>query len=153
VATVRVSAAFPGSVHEAETCWYDTSGWDDWVDELARVVSVDGSWPEVGSTVVWESGPAGRGRVTQQVVDYEALGGQTVELEDDAIEGTQWVAFDPLGGEVKVTLILDYRIKRRNPLTPLIDLVFIRRLMAASASRTLTRFGQALAASRHGAGR
>jgi hypothetical protein len=152
VATVRVSAVFPGTVHEAETCWYDTARWPDWVDELARVSLVEGPWPAAGAIVMWQSGPAGRGRVQQRVVEYEPLEGQAVEIEDDSIAGEQRVTFVPAGDEVEVILTLDYKIKRRNPLTPLIDLLFIRRLMAASASRTLTRFGGALAASRGAAG-
>ncbi len=36
----------------------------------------------VGGGVTWESGPAGRGRVTETVVDYVPAGGQTVEVGD-----------------------------------------------------------------------
>ncbi len=136
----------PASVHQAEQCWYDTTGWEDWVDELARVVAVEGPWPETGGVVTWESGPAGRGRVTQRVTAYEPLDGQTVEIEDASIAGEQRVWFLPEGDSVEVVLELAYRIKRRNPLTPLVDLVFVRRLMTASMTRTLTRFGWALAA-------
>ena len=56
-------------------CWYDTGRWVAWVDGLDAVVSVDGDWPRVGATVSWQSGPAGRGRVTERVVGYEPLGG------------------------------------------------------------------------------
>ena len=149
---MRVSAAFRGTVHEAERCWYDTAGWPDWVDELARVLFVEGPWPAAGAVVMWESGPAGRGRVTERVIEHEALEGQTVEIEDDAIAGEQRVTFVPAGDDVEVVLELSYEIKRRNPLTPLVDLLFIRRLMAASVSRTLARFGLTLAASREAAG-
>src|SRR5690242_15846988 len=79
MAVVRSTAQYPGAVHEAERCWYDTKRWPVWVDQLARVVEVDGDWPGVGSTVRWESGPAGRGRVREHVVAYEPLGGQTLE--------------------------------------------------------------------------
>ena len=64
MALVRHSTTLPGSVHEAETCWYEVERWPEWVDELARVIEVNGPWPEAGAEVVWESGPAGRGRVT-----------------------------------------------------------------------------------------
>ena len=151
MATLRVTAALPGTVHEAERCWYDTAGWEDWVDELARVVTVSGPWPQAGSAVTWESGPAGRGRVSERVVRHEPLEGQTVAVEDDSIAGEQSVAFVPTGDGVEVVFELTYRIKRRNPLTPLVDLLFVRRVMAASLARTLTRFGWALAASREAA--
>jgi Polyketide cyclase / dehydrase and lipid transport len=137
-----------GTVHEAETCWYDTTRWRDWVDELARIVAVDGDWPKRGATVIWESGPAGRGRVRERVVAYEPLAGQTVEVEDDSISGTQRVVFDPAGDGVEVQLSLSYSIKRRSPLTPLLDLLFVRRPMTISLTKTLSRFGVALAESR-----
>ena len=148
MASVRVSGVFPGSVHEAEVCWYDTTRWSEWVDELADVVDVQGGWPAAGGLVVWRSGPAGRGRVTERVLAYEPLEGQTLEVEDDAITGEQTVSFEPAGDGVEVTVALRYRIRRRNPLTPLVDLLFIRRLMASSLQRTLARFGAALETSR-----
>jgi hypothetical protein len=148
VGSVRVSESFPGSVHEAETCWYDTSRWPQWVDELAHVISVEGEWPSHGSVVKWQSGPAGRGRVTERVVDYEPLQRYTVEVEDDSITGEQTASFDPVEDGVEVTLALAYRIKRRSPLTPLIDVLFVRRLMITSLQKTLGSFGAVLAESR-----
>lgn len=143
-----MSESYPGSVHEAEACWYDTARWPQWVDELAHVVSVEGDWPQPGSTVVWQSGPAGRGRVTELVDSYVPLEGYTVEVEDDSITGRQSVAFEPDQDWVQVGLALRYRIKRRSPLTPLIDVLFVRRLMTTSLEKTLSGFGAALAESR-----
>jgi hypothetical protein len=82
VRTVRVSQTFPGTVYEIEQRWYDTSRWPAWVEGLQRVVEVDGDWPAVGASVTWDSGPAGRGRVVEQVVEHEPLGGQTLDVED-----------------------------------------------------------------------
>jgi hypothetical protein len=148
VAEVRVAQVLPGPVHQAEKCWYHTDRWPVWVDQLARVIEVRGDWPKVGSEVIWESGPAGRGRVRESVVAYEPRTGQTTEVEDDTITGRQTVKFTPSGDEVLVELSLEYKITRRDPLTPVIDLLFIRRLMAGSLRSTLGRFGTELAASR-----
>jgi hypothetical protein len=145
----RAARAFPASVHDAETRWYDTSAWPSWVDGLARVLTVAGDWPRPGATVTWESGPAGRGRVRELVIGYERLGGQTLEVEDDSIRGRQSVAFTSLGDAgVEVSLSLEYRLKRRRLLTPLLDTLFIRRAMTSSLHSTLSRFGVQLAASR-----
>ena len=114
------------------------------------MVEVQGKWPEPGSSVRWESGPAGRGRVLERVIGYEPLGGQTLEVEDDSIRGRQSVAFTPADGNVEVELSLQYQIKRRNPVTPLVDLLFIRRAMAISLRKTLERFGAELAGTRQG---
>jgi hypothetical protein len=99
--------------------------------------------------VLWQSGPSGRGRVRERVVAHEPLGGQTVEVEDDSLEGRQSVSFTPVADGVEVALALDYRIKRRSPLTPLFDALFVRRPVAISIGKTLTGFGTELAESRH----
>jgi hypothetical protein len=148
VATVRVTDSLDGSVHEAETCWYDVARWPGWVDGLTRVVAVEGDWPRPGARVTWESGPAGRGRVTERVTEYEPLAGQTVEVEDDSISGTQRVDFEPAQDGVRIELTLRYSIKRRSPLTPVVDLLFVRRPMTISMTKTLQRFRLALADSR-----
>jgi hypothetical protein len=85
--------------------------------------------------------------VHERVIAYEQLGGQTVEVEDDSITGKQQVAFDPTGHGVEISLSLQYRIKRRSLVTPLVDFLFVRRVMAASLARTLTRFAGVFAES------
>jgi Polyketide cyclase / dehydrase and lipid transport len=145
---VRVTQTFAGSVHEAERCWYDTSRWPEWIDGLSRVIEVGGGWPHQGAWVLWQSGPAGRGRVHETVIEFEPLRGQAVAVEDDSITGTQRVRFDPMADRVGVELSLEYVIKRRTPLTPLIDRLFVRGPMARSLAKTVERFGAALAGSR-----
>jgi len=80
--------------------------------------------------------------VLETVVAYEPRGGQTVAVEDSRLRGTQQVVFTPGPDSVDVTLSLEYELKERNPLTPLIDLLFIRRAIAASLRRTLERFAR-----------
>jgi hypothetical protein len=141
---VRVARAVPGTVHQAETCWYDTGGWPSWVEELRRVLAVRGPWPQAGASVVWQSGPAGRGRVTERVLEHEPLSRQVLEVEDDSIRGRQTVAFAPHERGAEVALSLAYEIKRRSPLTRLVDWLFIRRAMETSLARTLERFEREL---------
>lgn len=145
----RVSASLelPGRVYEAERCWYDLERWPEWVDGLAEIVEVQGDWPEAGSAVVWISGPAGRGTVHERVTEYEPRSGQTSQVEDDSITGLQRVAFGPRDQGAELRLSLEYRLKRRSLLNALVDLLFIRRLMAASLARTLAQFSAVLSAS------
>lgn len=143
---VETVQTFPASVHEAERCWYDTSRWQNWVDGLDRVLEIREPWPMVGGGVTWESGPAGRGRVTETVVDYAPAAGQTVEVGDDEMTARQTVSFAAVGDGVEVTLRLEYRVRRRSPVTPIVDVLFIRRAMAASLDRTLMRFAARLRA-------
>jgi hypothetical protein len=142
--TVSAARTFPATVHDAETRWYDTGGWPSWVDGLSRIVELSAGWPEVGTSVVWQSGPAGRGQVSERVTSYQPGQGQTVEVQDDSIAGEQSVAFTPGEGSVTIELTLRYRLKRQSIVTPLIDFLFIRRAMATSLNTTLTRFGSEL---------
>jgi uncharacterized membrane protein len=129
----------------AEELWYDTSRWPTFIDGLAHVAKVEGEWPR-GGRVVWDAKPDGRGRVLEHVTVHEARVGQTVELEDERIMGTQRIEFHPTGGGCRVTLTLDYRIKQRRPLMAVVDLLFVRRPMTDSLKRTLTRFRRELEA-------
>jgi hypothetical protein len=131
----------PGRAAAAEELWYDPNRWAAWVDGFGHVIKLDGDWPEVGARLVWESPPKGRGRVQELVTVYEPRSGQSLEVEDERLRGTQTVSFEPVGDEVRVTLTLDYELKQRNVLTPLLDPLFIRRELSDSLRRTLTRFG------------
>ena len=139
--TVTVTQTLPGTVYEVEQRWYDTSRWTAWVEGLRRVVEVAGDWPGVGSSVTWDSGPAGRGHVVERVVAHEPLVGQTVAVDDSSITGRQSVAFVPIDDGVEVELTLAYELKQRSLFTPLVDWLFIKRAMATSLATTLSRFG------------
>lgn len=143
---VQVTQTFAGTVAEAEGRWYDTARWPAWVDGCDRVLGVDGPWPAAGAAVTWESGPAGRGHVTERVVAHEPGSGQTVEVRDASIAGRQTVTFTPAPDAVTVTVRLEYGLLRRSPILPVIDLLFIRRAMVQSLERTVSRFGVQLAA-------
>lgn len=138
-------AAFAASVPEAETRWYDTDRWPEWIDGCSRVTALEGEWPRAGARVIWESNPAGRGRVIELVVSYEPGVGQTLEVQDDSIRGRQRVAFHRLDEGVRVELALEYELEARSILTPVVDALFIRRAMTASLRSTLARFGAVLA--------
>jgi Polyketide cyclase / dehydrase and lipid transport len=145
---VQASQVFEGTVHEAEALWYDTARWPRWVVGLAQVEGVSGPWPEVGGEVRWQSGPAGRGQVSERVLSHEPLEGHTVEVQDQSIRGTQTVSFVPEDAKVAVTLSLSYELKRRSPLMRLVDLLFIRRVMTRSLEQMLSRFGAELGTAR-----
>jgi len=146
---VTAAQAFRGSVSDAESCWYDLTRWASWVDGFDHIVETSGDWPQPGSSVTWQSGPAGRGRVTERVSAYEPLEGQTLDVEDDAITGRQRVAFTQADEHVEVELSLEYEIKKSSFFTPLIDLLFIRRAMVASLQATLGRFRAELSERAH----
>ena len=143
---VRAIQTFPTSVAEAERCWYDTDRWAAWVDGLDHVIAIAAPWPDAGGRVTWQSGPAGRGRVTERVVAYGPTDGQALDVADDEMTGRQTVAFRAVPDGVEVTLQLEYRLNRRSLFLPVVDVLFIRRQMTQSLARTLARFGARLAA-------
>jgi hypothetical protein len=143
--SVRAAQVVPGSVHDVETLWYDTARWPSWVDGLTEIASVEGDWPGAGASVTWRSGPAGRGEVVERVVEHEPLSGQTIDVEDASIKGQQEVTFTPVDGGVEVELALRYEIRDRSIITPLLDVLFVRRAMIRSLRTTLAGFGSVLA--------
>ena len=137
----RAQAAIvvPGRLTEAEDLFYDPRRWPTWVDGFAHVAKLEGDWPAAGSVLAWNSRPGGRGRVLERVTAYEAGRGQTRQIEDQSLRGTQEVAFEALDDETQVTLALEFEIKQRTWLGPLAGF-FVRRSMADSLRRTLQRF-------------
>jgi hypothetical protein len=142
MARVFATTIVPGRIVESEELWYDPHRWAAWIDGFGHVAKLEGEWPKEGARLLWDSPPQGRGRVEERVVAYEARGGHTLAVEDAKLRGTQTVVFEAAGGdEVRVTLTLDYELKERNPLTPVLDPLFIRRALRESLRRTLVRFG------------
>jgi hypothetical protein len=135
------SIQVPGRASDAEALWYDPMRWAAWLDGFAHASQVPAGWPADG-TLLWVSRPGGRGRVLEEVVAYEPRTGQTLRVEDERLRGTQRVEFRPAPGHVTVRLELAYELKQRNPLTPLLDRLFIRRELTASLQRSLAGFAR-----------
>ncbi len=148
MASASAAVELEGPVGEAEALWYDTARWPAFVEGFHHVAKVEGGWPRSGR-IVWDSRPNGRGRVQERVTAFEAGAGQTVEVEDPRLSGTQTVAFAPAPeGGCRVTLTLDYRLKQGGPVAPLVDALFVRRAVRDALRRTLSRFARELRADR-----
>jgi hypothetical protein len=133
-------------LEEVEALWYDVRRWPSFVDGFAHVAKLEDGWPAQGGRLVWDSTPRGRGRVLERVTEHEPGAGQTAEVEDPRMRATQRVEFERLTDGTVVGLELDYRLKERNPLTPLVDVLFIRRSLRDALRRTLERLGRELKA-------
>jgi hypothetical protein len=141
----KASVKVPGLASAAEALWYDPVRWAAWVDGFGHVAELSKEWPAAGR-LVWDSPPGGpdrgRGRVLEIVQSYEPRTGQTVAVEDERLRGTRKVTFVPGPDDVTIELELSYELKRRHALTPLMDVLVVRRQMAASLRRTLDRFAR-----------
>jgi uncharacterized membrane protein len=142
-------------VDDAERAWREVARWPAWVEGLAEVRGVWGTWPQPGSGVRWVSTPAGRGSVEERVVRYEPLVRVELDVRDDQMTARQTIAFHPAAaGETEVTLALRYTLNGTRILRPLLDRLFVRRAMAISVQSTLRRFvAEAEAGGPSGAGR
>ena len=124
---------------EAYDLWTDVKRWPTFVDGFGHVVEIGDDWPQPGSKVVWQSGPAGRGRVTERIRE---LGDNTAATEvfDSQMSGVQTVRFEPAEDGCDVFLALEYELASGGPLRKLTDVLFIRRALAMALERTLRRF-------------
>jgi uncharacterized membrane protein len=146
MSTAKASVDLDAQASAAERLWYDVQRWPSFVDGFGHVAKVEGDWPDAGARLTWTSTPDGRGRVVERVTSYVVRSGQTAEVEDEQIEGTQRVRFTPReGGGCTMELELEYRIKARTPFTPVVDRLFVRRAFRESLRRTLARFRRELA--------
>ena len=123
----------------AQRLWVNTNRWPTFVDGFGHVERIDDSWPEPGPKVVWVSGPAGRGPVTEKVRDY-GDGSVATEVFDSQMTGIQAIRFEAVEDGCDVFLSLDYELTTGGPLRGLTDVLFIRRSLAMALERTIRRF-------------
>src|SRR5919199_737052 len=119
--------------------WPDVRRWPTFVEGFARVAEQRGEWPSTGSTLVWESIPSGRGRVTERVVD-SAPDRLVTRVFEKRLSGTQVAAFAEDAEGARVSLELEYELSSGGPLRALADALFIRRAVRDMLVRTLRRF-------------
>jgi hypothetical protein len=124
----------------AQRLWTDTARWPTFVDGFARVVEADAGWPEPGSRLVWESGPAGRGRVTERI--RELVPGELIvsQIFEAQLTGIQRVTFAPDTDGSLVAVEFEYELQKGGALRKLTDVLFIRRALSDMLARTLRRF-------------
>ena len=121
--------------------WTDLSRWATFIDGFARVERTEGSWPQEGAKLVWRSGPAGRGIVTERVVASEPGERFVTQVFEERLRGAQAVKFQPVDdGSSRVDMELDYTLAQGGPLSGITDLLFIRRAQTDAIRRTLRRF-------------
>ena len=148
--TVVARQALPAAtVDEAAALWFDLTRWPSFVDGFGTMAIWHGEWPHPDARVVWDSLRNGRGRVVEQVIEYEPGVTQLARVEDPQMTGTQRVSFHPDDGGCVIRLELEYELKRDPGLgSVLADLFFVRRALGDALRRTLRRFAVELQADR-----
>lgn len=145
MARARAARLVSAGAARAYDAWVDPARWAAFVDGFREVERLDPNWPDPGAEVAWRSVPDGRGTVHERV--EVARRGECFEtaVSDPSLTGSQTVSLEPAPAEgsrerTLVTVTLDYRLAQGGPLRALTDVLFIRRALGDSLSRTLARF-------------
>lgn len=141
--SVRVDA----TLKEVWDLYFDPGSWAAWVDGFSEVISSNG-YPRRGGTLRWRSTPAGRGEVTEEVLEHEPRRLHRIRFRDPESEGELETTFEISGEQVEVTQRMDYRVLHPGPLGPFTDILFVRRQVAASLARSLERLAHEAEANR-----
>jgi len=130
---------------EAEQLWHDRSRWASWIAGFGALQKLGDDWPQEGARRVWVTRPQGRGLVSETVTAYTAGEGQTLEVEDETVRGTQRVRFESDGVRTRITVSLDLDTKGR---VPPARRWWLRRRFRGELERSLQRFAYEFAAER-----
>jgi Polyketide cyclase / dehydrase and lipid transport len=120
--------------------WSDPDRWPAFVEGFGRYVERSPDWPAAGSGLVWESTPAGRGRVTEKVVEEPGPDRFATQVFEDRLHGTQTFRVVESEGGSRAELALEYELAKYGPLGAVADAIFIRRAIRDMLRRTLSRF-------------
>lgn len=95
----RVSAVIEIAAPLADVwdSYFDQGGWSSWVDGFAAVTTAPG-YPERGGTLQWRSTPAGRGVVSERVLEHEPRRCHRISFDDDYASGEQTTRFEIASG-------------------------------------------------------
>ena len=135
----RATAQVPLEPEAAVALWSDLRRWPSFVEGFARLVSESGRWPDEGAKAVWESGPGGRGTVTEKVTGRSPRT-FTTRVVEERLFGAQTFRAEPSEDGARVEVTLEYELTSESPLRGLTDMLFIRRALRDSLTRTLTRY-------------
>jgi Polyketide cyclase / dehydrase and lipid transport len=137
--TARAATVVPLAPEGTLALWTDLDRWATFVEGFARTLEQSPEWPAEGARVVWESGPGGRGRVTEKVVEH-GTGRFATRVSEEALQGRQALSVSEDAEGSRVELRLEYDLTKYGPLRAVADALFIRRSLRDALGRTLRRF-------------
>ena len=141
---VEASEVVPASLAETWDAFFDPAGWPEWVDAFAAVVSTNG-YPMKGGRLVWRTSAAGRGEVTEDVVEHEPRSLHVVAYADPTMTGRLETTFTMEKDSTRVTQKMEYRLAERGVFA-LIGALWVRSQVARSVERSLSGFRAYVAA-------
>ena len=140
MAKLTESLLVKGSLKEIWDFYFEPRSWASWVDGFQEVESIAGEYPREGGTLVWRSNPAGRGRVTETVLEHSPRTRHRIRFSDPESEGELLSEFGIEGEATRVRLTLSYKLPGNRVLAAITDRLFVRGQVRRALQRTLMRF-------------
>jgi hypothetical protein len=136
MATVASEVEIAATAAAVWDFYFDPDGWPTWVDQFAAVVASDG-YPEPGGTLRWRSGRAGRGQVTEKVLEHQPRRLHRIAFDDPEADGELTTRFGVTESGTRVGQELTYHLRRGGVFARITDALFVRSQMRASLARSL----------------
>ncbi len=103
------------------------------------MIEIDG-YPDAGGTLRWKSVPAGRGEVTEKVLEHEPRRKHRIEFSDPSLAGEMTVTFQIEGEGTKLVAAMDYRLLDKSVFARLGALLFLKAQLRGTLRRSLDAF-------------
>jgi uncharacterized protein YndB with AHSA1/START domain len=135
---VTEEVTIEASLAETWDYHFDPLRWPAWVDGFGQVAASDG-YPAAGGTLRWRSTPAGRGEVTERVLEHHPRRLHRIAFSDSQTEGELATTFQARGEGTLVAQRLTYELRAGGPFAWATDRLFIRTQQRRSMQRSLWR--------------
>ena len=135
---VETTVLVDASLADTWDAYFDPSGWSEWVDAFAGVVSTDG-YPLGGGKLTWRTGAAGRGEVSEAIVEHEPRTLHRVRFEDPTMSGELETRFAMEGAGTRVSQTMAYALAERGVFA-FLGALFVRTQVRRSLERSLGGF-------------
>ena len=135
---VSESVPIDASLSEAWDYHFEPRFWPTWVDGFQAVVASKG-YPSEGGTLRWRSTAAGRGEVSERVLEHVPRSLHRIAFSDPQTEGELVTTFEIQGEGVVVQQRLSYELRGGGIFGWITDRLFIRSQQRRSVQRSLWR--------------
>lgn len=135
MARVEQEVLVAASLAEVWDLYFEPRDWPEWVDAFAGVVSSQG-YPQEGGKLVWRTGAAGRGEITEEVSAHEPRSLHRIRFSDPTMTGELETRFALEGPATRVSQTMDYRLAERGVFA-FLGAFFVRSQVKRSLERSL----------------
>lgn len=140
---VSESVEIEATLAETWDYHFDPRRWPAWVDGFGQVLETD-AYPLPGGSLRWTSNAAGRGEVTEHVLEHEPRRYHRIAFTDPQTEGELLTSFRMQGTSTVVEQELSYTLRGAGVLSRITDMLFIRSQQRGSLRRSLLALKQEL---------